>query len=70
MGVINCCHHCVPPKRHTACWGHCPEYAAEKAEHDRLKAAEEERRRIQNNIINQRMEHVAKAIKRKSGKKI
>lgn len=36
--TINCCHHCVPPKRHTACWDHCPEYLQEKAEYEAKKA--------------------------------
>lgn len=36
--TISCCHHCVPPKRHTACWDHCPEYLKEKAEQDARKA--------------------------------
>ena len=37
--TITCCHHCVPPKRHTACWGHCPEYLKEKAEYEAKKEA-------------------------------
>ena len=36
--TISCCRYCVPPKRHTACWGHCPEYLKEKAEHDAIMA--------------------------------
>ena len=34
---IKCCNGCVAPKRHEACWGHCQEYIAAKAEHDRRK---------------------------------
>ena len=68
MGLINCCHFCVPPKRHTACWDHCPDYAAEKAEHDRLKAADAEKRKIKNDIYNQRAELVTKALKRHGSK--
>lgn len=64
MGTINCCRFCVPPKRHTACWGHCPEYAAEKEEHDRLKAADAEKRKTNNNIYSQRADNVTKALKR------
>ena len=63
MGVINCCHHCVPPKRHTACWGHCPEYAAEKAEHDRLKAEYDKRERISAAIYSDRSLKVYKALR-------
>ncbi len=42
--TIECCHHCVPPKRHTACWDHCPEYKKEREafeerkKKDRIKA--------------------------------
>ena len=39
--AIQCCKGCVPPKRHTACWDHCPEYQKEKAEYEARKAAEE-----------------------------
>ena len=49
MGAINCCHFCVPPKRYPGCHGHCPDYAAEKAENDRLKAADAKRRKVKNN---------------------
>lgn len=40
--VITCCRNCVAPKRHTACWGHCPDYQKERAEYD---AKQEERRK-------------------------
>ena len=29
---INCCRHCVPPKRHLHCHSECEEYKKEKAE--------------------------------------
>ena len=64
MGLINCCHFCVPPKRHPGCHGNCPEYADEKAEHERLKAADADTRKIKNDIYNQRAELVTKALKR------
>ena len=38
--IINCCHYCVAPKRHPGCHGNCPEYATEKAEHEKLKEAD------------------------------
>ena len=38
--MINCCKDCVPPKRHTACWGTCPEYIAEKEAEAQRKADE------------------------------
>lgn len=66
--IINCCHYCVAPKRHPGCHDHCPEYVAEKAEHDRLKAMDAEKRKVKNDIYNQRSEHVTKALK-KHGRK-
>ena len=68
MGIFKCCHYCVPPKRHTACWGHCPEYAAEREEHDQRKEADDKRRKVKNDIYRQRSERVTKAIK-KHGRK-
>ncbi len=62
--IINCCHYCVPPKRHPGCHDHCPEYAAEKAEHNRLKEADYKRRKAKNDIYSQRTDNVAKALKR------
>ena len=65
MGVIiKCCQHCVPPKRHPGCHGSCSDYAAQKAEHDRLKAADYEKRNVNNNIYSQRADNVSKAMKR------
>ena len=26
MGYVECCHHCVAPKRYPGCHDHCPEY--------------------------------------------
>lgn len=57
MGTINCCHFCVPPKRHPGCHGHCPEYAAEKA-------ADAKRRKVKSDIYSQRADLVTKALKR------
>ena len=42
--MIKCCKGCVPPKRHTACHDHCPDYAAEKAEDLRKKQIEKQAR--------------------------
>ena len=62
--AIKCCRDCVAPKRHTACWDHCPEYATEKAEYDSLKAKNDSRRKVRNDIYNQRSINVAKALKK------
>lgn len=67
--AIKCCEHCVPPKRHTACWGHCPEYQAERAEYERLKAQDDQRRNVKNSIYLQRTDKVVKS-ERRHGRKI
>lgn len=64
MGVINCCHFCVAPKRYPGCHSNCPEYTEEKAGYDRRKEAEDKKRNTKNNIYNQRTENVAKALKK------
>ncbi len=63
--AIKCCNGCVPPKRHPGCHGQCPEYLAEKAEYDRLKALYDEKRDIGNAIYFNRSVKVCKAIKRR-----
>jgi hypothetical protein len=65
MGRIKCCQFCVPPKRHTACWDTCPEYAEEKAKDNILKEADTKRRSVNNGIYNQRASQVEKALKRR-----
>lgn len=65
MGVIiKCCRYCIAPKRHPGCHDHCPEYAAEKAEHERCKANDDSRRKTQNGIYAQRSINIAKAKKK------
>ena len=64
MGMFKCCHPCVPPKRHPGCHDHCPDYAAEKAENDRLKEVDAKRSKARNDIYSQRADLVTKALKR------
>lgn len=61
--AIKCCKGCVAPKRHTACWGHCPEYQKEKAEYDERKAVEDKKRRTDQAIYHQRSAAIAKAMR-------
>ena len=61
--AIRCCKGCVAPKRHTACWSHCPEYIAEKAEHERRKAQYDRERKISNAIYGTRSDKVYKAMR-------
>ena len=62
--TISCCHYCVPPKRHTACWGHCPDYKKERAEYDARKAESDKLRKIKNDIYLQRADSISKANKK------
>lgn len=61
--TISCCHHCVPPKRHTACWGHCPEYLKEKAEYEERKTAYYGDPNIKAGLNAQQYQSVSKAMK-------
>lgn len=67
--TIKCCHGCVPPKRHEACWGHCPDYLAERKEHEAEKEKDDQRRSVKNGIYLQRTDKVVKA-ERRHGRKI
>lgn len=64
--TITCCHYCVPPKRHFACWGHCPEYLKEKAEYEAFKAARRKKLAIDRELDAQLFESVNRA--KKGGK--
>ena len=61
---IKCCRECVAPKRHTACWGHCPDYKKERAEYDARKAESDKLRKIKNDIYLQRADSISKANKK------
>lgn len=60
---INSCKNCVPPKRHPGCHDHCPEYLAQKAKHDEMKAAEKMQKAVSDGITAQRTAAVTKALK-------
>ena len=61
--AIKCCKGCVAPKRHTACWDHCPEYQKERAEYEERKAIEDKKKFTEQGINLQRAEAVAKAMR-------
>ena len=63
MMQIKCCNGCVPPKRHTACWDHCPEYKKEKAENEAQKAILDKEKSISLGIYYQKSQAVSKALK-------
>lgn len=65
---IKCCMNCVAPKRHTACWGHCPEYIAEKEQYEKKKAQDDLKRKVRNDIYVNRADRVAKAMRHRGRK--
>ena len=62
MAIISC-KDCKPPKRYPGCHDHCPEYLAQKSEHDQRKAAEDKKRQTSYGITIERTAAVAKAMK-------
>lgn len=64
---IQCCRFCVPPKRHRACHGSCPEYIKEKAEHDAEKAEVDKIKAIKAGLDAQAISGVDRAKKRRKG---
>lgn len=67
---IHCCYGCVAPKRYPGCHGSCPEYLAEKTEHDRIKAEYDRERQITGAIHGERSDKVYKALKDRRNKKV
>lgn len=63
--IISCCRYCVPPKRHSACWGHCPEYLKEKAEYEAIKAERSKQAKIEADLYAQRAAAVKRVQKRR-----
>lgn len=63
--TIRCCRDCVPPKRHSACWGHCPEYLKEKAEYEAIKAERNKQAKIEADLYAQRAAAVKRVQKRR-----
>lgn len=62
--TIYSCRYCTPPKRYPGCHANCPEYLADKAKHDELKAANDKKRAVEGEIYHQRDDRVYKAKKR------
>jgi hypothetical protein len=62
MSIISC-KDCKPPKRYPGCHDHCPEYLAEKAEHDKCKAEEYKKRQTSYGLTIERTAAVAKAMR-------
>ena len=62
--MIRCCRNCVAPKRYPGCHGQCPEYIAEKEQHDALMEQERQKSKVRNDIYNQRATRVTKALRK------
>ena len=69
--AIYSCKDCVAPKRYPGCHAVCPEYLAEKDQHDKKKAIIDYNRRIYNGLNSQavngiyRSQKIAKKLKGK-----
>ena len=61
--MIYSCKECVAPKRYPGCHAVCPEYLAQKAEHDRLKAIYDKERDVACSITCARGDRVYKAMR-------
>ena len=68
--AIGCCYGCVAPKRNPYCHSSCPEYIAEKAEHDKRKAEQDREREITGAIAGSRGNKVYNAMKNRINKKV
>lgn len=66
--AIKCCQPCKPPKRYPGCSDHCPEYAKERAQHDKDMAEYRRQKAIQSGITSQKYDGVYRA-NRKKGRK-
>lgn len=66
---IKCCYGCTAPKRYPGCHSHCPEYIAEKAQHDKEKAEADRKRHIDDGLTSQAIAGVNKAHKAQRGMK-
>lgn len=64
------CKGCVAPKRYPGCHGSCPDYLADRAEYDRLKAIYDREQRVIGEIYSSRSEKVYKAMKDRRNKKV
>jgi hypothetical protein len=63
MGNFSC-KDCKPPKRNPYCHTNCPEYLAEKAEHEKIKAAADRKKALDCNLDGQMWSGVNRAKRR------
>lgn len=66
--AIECCKHCVAPKRYPGCHDHCPEYQEQKAIHDANREEQNKKNYISDGIYQQQTRAIERTIgKRRSG---
>lgn len=58
------CRFCVAPKRYPGCHSKCPEYLAERAKYDELKAENDKKKVVEGELISQRMASAYKIMKK------
>lgn len=61
--MIYSCKGCVAPKRHPGCHGTCPEYLADKEQHDKEKAEADKKRMVESGLTAQALVGVNRAHK-------
>lgn len=61
--AITCCKECVAPKRYPGCHGSCVEYIEARAEYDRLKAINDQKKDVGIAIHIARTDKVYRAMK-------
>lgn len=65
---IQCCNGCLPPKRNGYCHTYCKDYIDEKAADAEKKAAENAKKKTNNDIYMQKAAGVHRAMRRHGGK--
>ena len=64
-GIITCCKGCM--KRHPGCHATCPDYLAEKLQHDILRDKEQRKRRAESEVYETHIGAVEKGLGHKYG---
>ena len=67
--AIKCCKGCVPPKKNGYCHTYCEEYIQEKAEHDRQRAIDLQKRDVEAGLRNQVCDGIYRSRKTQRKKK-
>lgn len=68
--AFECCHYCKPPKRKPGCQDHCPDMEKAKEIHKELKAADDKaRHRNTSAVYTQHVESMARACKKRKGRR-